>query len=65
MRRNVVLPQPLGPTTEMNSPRSTVEVDVAQRFELAEPLAQSRVIASLRAMRLSPWSTARAASRAS
>src|ERR1700746_3404952 len=23
MRKNVVLPQPLGPTTEMNSPRST------------------------------------------
>ena len=36
MRRNVVLPQPDGPTTEMNSPRSTVEVDAAQRLELAE-----------------------------
>src|SRR5580704_13104573 len=26
MRKNVVLPQPLGPTTEMNSPRSTVRL---------------------------------------
>src|SRR5580693_6989145 len=26
MRRNVVLPQPLGPTTEMNSPRSTARL---------------------------------------
>src|SRR5580700_2349174 len=28
MRRNVVLPQPLGPTTEMNSPRATASLAV-------------------------------------
>ena len=42
MRKNVVLPQPLGPTTEMNSPRSTVETDAAQRFEIAERFRQAR-----------------------
>ena len=64
MRRNVVLPQPLGPTTEMNSPCSTATSMLAQRFQLAEPLAQTGDF-DLARHGLSPWSRARAAFRAS
>ena len=34
-RRSVVLPQPEGPISETNSPRSTVEVDVGERLHRA------------------------------
>ena len=40
MRSNVVLPQPLGPTSEMNSPRCNGDVDLAQHLERVEALGQ-------------------------
>ena len=68
MRRNVVLPQPLGPTSEMNSPGADREVDGAQRFERRRSACREprrRAWRSLRPCAFNPASTARACARAS
>src|SRR5580698_8377995 len=49
MRKNVVLPQPLGPTTEMNSPRSTVR-PMPRKASRSPNVFDNRVTASLAVM---------------
>src|SRR5207244_13509813 len=49
LRRNVVLPQPLGPTTAMNSPRSTATSILVSASSLSNHLLRPE-ISSLRAM---------------
>src|SRR3984957_4594669 len=50
MRKNVVLPQPLGPTTEMNSPRSTSRL-MPRSASRSPNVFDKRAMASLDVMR--------------